>query len=466
MKKHLGFLLAMLFASVLTAQQPQTQTAPISALNAKYANGTAPGYWPTAGSGLTLNLSGGTAFCSGSVVTYSAGTLTMTASTTNNVYLNTASSCVPAVKTTAFTSSDIPVAQVVTSGSAITGITDVRTLFNNSAGSGASSPLTTKGDLYGFSTTNARIPVGSNGTVLTADSTAAAGVSYQTPSGGGGSSGAIPFITTTGAVNVMVATFSPAITSLANGQAIWILPNLANTITNPTLNVNGLGAKTVTKYNNTNITVGDLSTTHTALLIYNGTTWELQNPVAQIATGNGSAGAPVFSSIGNPDNGMFFNGSGETHFARSSNDIMSINIGGLVVNGGGANVTASGTVSGAHLSDSSLSSGGCVQAGVSNLQTPGTVGPCPQLAATQTSVNCSTSGTVVFSQPMQGTSYKKVMVYASACNGTASYTYPTAFAHTPQVLSQSLAAIATSLSTSAVTITGLPSTGFLELDGF
>jgi hypothetical protein len=47
-------------------------------------------------------------------------------------------------------------------------------------------PLTTKGDLYGFSTVGARVPVGANGKVLTADSTAATGVSWQTPSGGGG----------------------------------------------------------------------------------------------------------------------------------------------------------------------------------------------------------------------------------------------------------------------------------------
>lgn len=46
-------------------------------------------------------------------------------------------------------------------------------------------PLTTKGDILGYSTIATRVAVGSNGKVLTADSTAAAGVSWQTPSASG-----------------------------------------------------------------------------------------------------------------------------------------------------------------------------------------------------------------------------------------------------------------------------------------
>lgn len=46
-------------------------------------------------------------------------------------------------------------------------------------------PLTTKGDLYGFSTVPARVPVGTNGQVLTADSTASTGVAWATPASGG-----------------------------------------------------------------------------------------------------------------------------------------------------------------------------------------------------------------------------------------------------------------------------------------
>jgi len=46
-------------------------------------------------------------------------------------------------------------------------------------------PLTTKGDLYGFSTVPARVPVGTNGQVLTADSTATNGLAWATAAAGG-----------------------------------------------------------------------------------------------------------------------------------------------------------------------------------------------------------------------------------------------------------------------------------------
>lgn len=47
-----------------------------------------------------------------------------------------------------------------------------------SGAGGSASPLTTKGDLFGYSNTNVRIPVGANGTVLVADSTATPGVAW------------------------------------------------------------------------------------------------------------------------------------------------------------------------------------------------------------------------------------------------------------------------------------------------
>jgi len=51
-------------------------------------------------------------------------------------------------------------------------------------GGGFTSPLTTKGDLLGFDTINARIPVGTDGQVLTANSAVALGVEWAAAGGG------------------------------------------------------------------------------------------------------------------------------------------------------------------------------------------------------------------------------------------------------------------------------------------
>jgi hypothetical protein len=49
----------------------------------------------------------------------------------------------------------------------------------------SASPLTTKGDIFGYSTQDARIPVGSDGQVLVADSAQTLGVKWETVSGVG-----------------------------------------------------------------------------------------------------------------------------------------------------------------------------------------------------------------------------------------------------------------------------------------
>jgi hypothetical protein len=129
--KVLIILLAALncFSGVGLSQQPQSQTAPIYSANAKYSNGVAPGYAPTFPmTGLNLLIGPGSSHCTSSGEEYAGGTLAMTASSTNYVYLDSASSCVLAKNTTGWGSiPGTPANRKVTpSSSAITAIDDVR----------------------------------------------------------------------------------------------------------------------------------------------------------------------------------------------------------------------------------------------------------------------------------------------------------------------------------------------------
>jgi len=84
-------------------------------------------------------------------------------------------------------------ATVATAGSLILPQNDAGILYFTSTSAaifydyiqaGAVSPLTTKGDLYTFSTSDARLPVGTNGYTLVADSTQTTGLKWQAPAGG------------------------------------------------------------------------------------------------------------------------------------------------------------------------------------------------------------------------------------------------------------------------------------------
>jgi hypothetical protein len=113
---------------------------PLWPVNAKWVNGVAPGYWPTNGGGLVLDLSAGTSNNSGTIVSYAGGTLTMANNTTNYVFLDSAASYAPGSNTTGFTSAHVAIATVVTLSGAITAITDHRLAATVGGGGGGGTP--------------------------------------------------------------------------------------------------------------------------------------------------------------------------------------------------------------------------------------------------------------------------------------------------------------------------------------
>lgn len=113
--------------------------------------------------------------------------------------------------------------------------------------------------------------------------------------------GAPPYVVATGSVNVLAGSLSPAASFPYLGMEVKVLPNLANTTTTPTFNLNGNGADTITKNGHAALAVGDLSTTAIADLIFDGTDWQLLNPQTLLGlTGNIATTGSVSSGSSPP----------------------------------------------------------------------------------------------------------------------------------------------------------------------
>lgn len=127
-------------------------------------------------------------------------------------------------------------------------------------------PVNTKGDLFGFTTVPARIAIGTNGLVLTADSTAAPGVSWQ--AGGGGSPFNVTPDTHSTGVPAFVANdeFEGASLDTAGTRFTGALPWTA-------FNMTGSSSATLNNGSLVGVTDGTSGSLHSIIQAASGSAW-------------------------------------------------------------------------------------------------------------------------------------------------------------------------------------------------
>ncbi|CAB4186022.1 hypothetical protein UFOVP1142_5 [uncultured Caudovirales phage] len=183
---------------------------------------------------------------------------------------------------------------------------------------GGSSPLTTKGDLYTYSTTDARLAVGTNGQILTADSTAATGIKWASAAAGGGYTLINTGGTTLSGANTTVSSIPSTYQHLfilvtdmyltTNNGALYMLPNADNN-SNYGLGLAQAGGTTANQGATgggewpTNISTGNNNTnkqkTFSAIWIYRYTDTSPRMISAQTYSYNGTANTTTANGMWN-----------------------------------------------------------------------------------------------------------------------------------------------------------------------
>jgi hypothetical protein len=115
------------------------------------------------------------------------------------------------------------------------------------------------------------------------------------------SSTTVPFVTDTGSANALVATYSPAVTVYRTGMVITVTAAASNTGA-ATINVNGLGTKSIVRSDGAALRAGDIRSGQTVHLDYNGTNFRIVGLVAsQTPSLASAAGLTIKNNTGTPN---------------------------------------------------------------------------------------------------------------------------------------------------------------------
>ncbi|MDR3473322.1 MAG: tail fiber protein [Devosia sp.] len=180
------------------------------------------------------------------------------------------------------------------------------------------------------------------------------GTNFQMQASAGTNQFTIPFANDTGAVNAIVANFSPAITAYTSGLLLEVKVLATNTGTT-TVNVNGLGAKTIKTSAGGNLTASTIAAGQVIFIVYDGTNFQLGltlsglgNVIPYIAdSGTTNALAATFSpAIGSLSVGLAVN----VKVGNTNTGASTLNVNGLgtttILNGDGSALVAGQLVAG------------------------------------------------------------------------------------------------------------------------
>jgi hypothetical protein len=136
------------------------------------------------------------------------------------------------------------------------------------------------------------------------------------PSMGQVQDGKINWVDGGGTADAITATYSPAITTLVDGQLCFVRATAANATTTPTFAPNGLTARTIVKTGGQALVAGDIAGDgHELILRYDltNTRWELLNPATADVPNNSITGAKIAMGSDAQGDILYYNG---TDYAR------------------------------------------------------------------------------------------------------------------------------------------------------
>lgn len=189
-----------------------------------------------------------------------------------------------------------------------TGVTIANSAGGITISATGASPLTTKGDIFAYSTTNGRFPVGADGTILQADSSQTFGVKWATLAGGGNVTGPV-----SSTANAIAKYFDTGGVTLINSGVII---DSSNNITG--VGTLASGAHTITSASASALTVGLNGATNPVLKVDASTSVQADGiSITGAGSGSGTTIASISASSNSPLN-VTSKGSGALNLKTTS----------------------------------------------------------------------------------------------------------------------------------------------------